>query len=177
MKRTALLLAAALAAFSATGADVDVTKVRVKEVPEKRVFAAKKEIKMADVGEFAMQTLPELAKKATELKLGQRGPIMLCYHGFTGDYEKPFTIEADYPVWRDDDDYVGDFAFRTAPKFKCASVIYQGAPDGIGAAWQKLVSEAEAAGYKMTGESRELFLSWEAPDSANNITELQLGIE
>jgi len=153
------------------------TKMRIKEVPEKQFFCAKKQIKIAEVGQFAGETIPALAKKALELKLAQSGPIVLSYIGFKGDPEEPFTIVARFPVPAADDDYRGDFFFEKTPKFKCASLIYQGPVKGIGEAWGKLVSEAMAAGHQPTGESREVLLGWESADSSNNIVELQFGVQ
>jgi effector-binding domain-containing protein len=94
-----------------------------------------------------------------------------------GDPSQSFTIEADFPYWTKNDEYQGPFAYRTAPKFKCASLIYQGPVSGTSAAWGKLVDAALHAGHHLTSESREVFLNWETPESVNNIIELQIGIE
>jgi effector-binding domain-containing protein len=169
-----------LALISAHAADptpATTTPLRVKTVPETQFFCAKKELKIAEAGQFATETLPALARQATELKLGQNGPLILSFIGFTGDPEQNFTLEAGFPVQTGKHDDQGTFYFRTVPKFKCASVIYQGSVAGIGDAWKKFVADAFAAGYKPTGETRERYLAWESPESENNIIELQFGIE
>ncbi len=177
MKLPLLFAALSVALVSASAQEPDITKIRIKEVPEKQFFCAKKQLKIADVGGFATATLPMLVEKAVQLKLAQNGPIVLSYIGFKGDPEEPFTLEADFPVHAADNDYRGDFYFRALPKFKCASVIFQGPVAGMGAAWGKLVEQAIAAGHQPNGESREVFLSWESPESQNNIIELQFGIQ
>lgn len=156
---------------------MDLTKMRIKEETEKIFFGAKKEIKIAEIGEFAMQTAPVIEGKALELRLPRSGTLTLSYFGFKGDPEQAFTAEIDLPVKKEDDDYRGPFFFRKAPKFKCASAILQGPLKYLGEAWETLVSEALKGGYKPTGESREVYLSFEGADSPNTIVELQLGIE
>ncbi len=179
MKACTLFLTAILAVGSLCAAEPEpsITPLRFKESPEKLLFCAKKEIVIAEIGKFAAETMPELVKKAVDLKLGQNGPLILSIIGFKGDPEQPFKVEAGFPAYRQDDDYRGDFYFRTAPKFKCVSVIYQGPISGTAAAWKKLVSDALTDGRAPSGESREIYLDWQGPDSPNTIVELQLGLQ
>ncbi len=158
----------------ARGADPALhTEVRLKETAPRSYLCLKKELKIAQMGEFAVDAITQLVKKATELKLGQGGPVMFTYFGFQGDPEQTFTAEIGLPVHKTD---LGDAAapyIRKAPKFKCASAIFQGPLTKIGEAWHSFALGAMAKG-EPTGESRELHLYFEAPESPNNIVELQM---
>jgi effector-binding domain-containing protein len=153
------------------------TEVRVKETAPHQFFCAKKQMKIAEMSEFATTTIETLIRKATELKLAQTGPIMITYFNFHGDPEQTFTGELAVPINNAENAaQAGDFYVRKTEKFKCASTIFQGNLRGIGEAWQNFVEKAMTKG-EPTGESRELYLYWEGHDSANNIVELQLGLK
>ncbi len=172
-----LLTGALVTMLQAADPESSLTPIRIKEIPEKQFFCLKKELLMAEVQAFAAEKFQELVRKATQLRLGQKGPLVLTISGYQGDPTKTFTAEVDFPYAEQNDDYKGAYAYRTAPKFKCASVIYQGPIGGTGESWGKLVQAAIAAGHQPTGESREVFLDFEGPDSKDNIIELQLGID
>jgi hypothetical protein len=46
----------------------------------------------------------------------------------------------------------------------------------IDRAYEKLGPSVTAAGHTPTGETRELYLYWEKPESPNNVIQLQMGI-
>ena len=172
-----LLASACVSMLWAADPEPSLTPMRIKEVPEKQFFCVKKELLITEVQAFAAETFPELVRKATQLRLGQKGPLALTISGYQGDPAKSFTAEVDFPYAEKNDDYKGAYSYRTAPKFKCASMIFQGPVGGTGASWGKLVQAAISAGHQPTGESREVFLDFVGPDSTENIIELQLGID
>jgi effector-binding domain-containing protein len=177
MKTALCLIFASCFAVLVRAADPSpLTEVRIKETAARQYFCAKKELKLPQMSEFAMQIIPQLAQKATELKLGQGGPLMMTYFDFHGDPEQTFTAEIGLPIQKEDVQNAGTFYVRKAPKFKCAAAIFQGPLSRIGEAWQSFVSDAMTKG-EPTGESRELYLYWEGHDSPNNIIELQLGLK
>ena len=153
------------------------TAVRVKETAPRQFLCAKKQLKIAEMHEFATAMVEKLIEKATDLKLAQTGPIMITYFNFHGDPEQTFTAEIAVPIFAENaNSGGGDFYVRKTDKFKCASTIFQGPLTGRGEAWQNFVQTAMAKG-EANGESRELYLYWEAFDSPNNIVELQLGLK
>ena len=152
------------------------TEVRIKETAERQYLCAKKEIKIAELAEFAPATVKALVEKATELKLGQSGPIVIIYFNFQGDPEQKFTVEIGVPIGAKDATVTGEFYVRKVPKFKCAAAIFQGSMSQRGEAWQKFPGIALSKG-EFSGESRELFLNWEGHESSNNIIELEMGLK
>jgi effector-binding domain-containing protein len=136
----------------------------------------KKELKLAEMPDFAVASITELFQKATELKLGQGGPVMFTYYNFMGDPDQKFTAEIALPIHKKEVEQSGGPYLRETTKFKCASAIYQGPLNKIGDAWGAFVSGAMQKG-EPTGESRELFLYYESAESPNNIVELQMGLK
>ena len=177
MKRLPVLAFALCLPLLARAADPALlTEVRIKETAERQYLCAKKELKIAEMAEFAPATVKALVDKATELKLGQSGPIVIIYFNFQGDPEQKFTVEIGVPIGAKDAAVTGEFYVRKVPKFKCAAAIFQGSMSQRGEAWKKFPEIAMSKG-EFTGESRELFLYWEGHDSPNNVIELQMGLK
>jgi hypothetical protein len=47
----------------------------------------------------------------------------------------------------------------------------------LGEAWQAIYRAVHARGLSPTEDERELTLYWESPESANNVFQVQLGVE
>ena len=177
MKSLLTCIFAGSLALVARGADPALhTEVRVKETAPRSYLCLKKELKIAEMGEFAVEAITQLVEKATELKLGQGGPVMFTYFNFMGDPNQTFTAEVGLPVYKTEIGKVTGPYVRKTEKFKCASAIFQGPLSKIGEAWQSFVGTAMTKG-EPTGESRELYLYFETRDSPNNIVELQMGLK
>ncbi len=177
MKRLSAFAFALCLSLLASAADPALlTEVRIKETAERQYLCAKKELKIAEMAEFAPAMVKALMEKATELKLGQSGPTRITYFDFRGDPEQKFTVEIGVPIGVKEAAGTGEFYVRKVPKFKCAAAIFQGSMSQRSEAWQKFPEIALSKG-EFTGESRELFLYWEGHDSPNNIIELEMGLK
>ena len=66
---------------------------------------------------------------------------------------------------------------RPLDAFKCAALVLSGPVSALGDAYQKLYGDLVPAGYKPTGEMRELILYWEGEGSPNNVVMIAVGIE
>jgi effector-binding domain-containing protein len=169
----ALALASSFAVALRAADPSPFTDVRVKETAPRSYLCMKKDVKLPALAEFAPDAVTQLMEKATELKLGQGGPIMLTYYNFSGDPAQTFTAEVGLPIWKKDVAKSADVYVRNVPKTKCASAIYQGPLTKIGDAWHSFATTAMSKG-EVTGESHELYLYWEGNDSPNKIIELQM---
>jgi predicted transcriptional regulator YdeE len=177
MNRLSVLgLAIGLPLLARSADPAPLTEVRVKETAERKYLCAKKELKIAEMHEFAITTIKQLMEKATELKLMQGGPVLFTYFNFRGDPEQKFTVEIGVPIFANEAANAGAFYVRKVPKFKCAAAVFQGSLSQIGEAWQKFAATAQTKG-EPTEESRELYLYWEGHDSPNNIIELEMGLK
>jgi effector-binding domain-containing protein len=173
---SALILTAILGLVCRAAEPSPITEVRVKETTGHTYLCLKKELKLAEMSEFAVAAITELFQKSTEQKLGQGGPVMFTYFNFTGDPDQKFTAEIALPINKKEVEKSGGPYLRETSKFKCASAIYQGPLKKIGEVWGAFVGAAMQKG-EPTGESRELFLYYESAESPNNIVELQMGLK
>jgi len=77
MNRLSVLgLAIGLPLLARSADPAPLTEVRVKETAERQYLCAKKELKIAEMHEFAITTIKQLMEKVTELKLLQGGPVL-----------------------------------------------------------------------------------------------------
>ena len=153
------------------------TKMRVKRVPPRTFLCTKQQLKIEEVPDFIRRSVKPLSQAAMDLKVGPAGPTVTSYLGYRGDPSQSFTAELAIPALQSAAQYKGPFYFRSAPEFKCASMIFQGSIKDIGSAWRSLVEQATEGDLKPTGNSREVYLCWEGEDSDSNVVELQLGVE
>ena len=62
------------------------------------------------------------------------------------------------------------------PVVEAASAVYRGPMDGLPAAWETLVKWVDDSGYRLVGDSRELYHEHDDDDPTNNVTELQVAV-
>src|SRR5438132_10681073 len=97
-----LIIAASSMSLVTRAADpAPITEIRIKETAARQYLCTKKDLKIAEVGDFAVKAITQLVEKATELKLMQGGPIMFTYFKFHGDPEEVFTLEIALPIHAD----------------------------------------------------------------------------
>jgi effector-binding domain-containing protein len=129
--------------------------------------------KMVDV---VNKYIPLLVQGIKEGKIIQKNCAMFVYKGMVEDMSKPFTLEVGWCATENQKD-VGELKVRKTAEFKCATILYTGALMNISKAYEKIMPAVKAAGYTTTGESREMYLYFEEPESANNVVQIQIGVK
>ncbi|HNX95518.1 MAG TPA: hypothetical protein PKL14_10185 [Holophaga sp.] len=106
------------------------------------------------------------------------GPLLIIQRGASQDQAQPFDQEVGVLVPKGTAPF-GDAKVRELSVFPCATAITSG--DFAGAAGQSVFMELfKAAGAKgriPSGEFREMLLFWEGPASANNLMQIQIGLQ
>jgi effector-binding domain-containing protein len=72
--------------------------------------------------------------------------------------------------------YDGKYKFRDLEGFTCVSTIHNGDINRIGATYEQFMPQIFKSGNQVTDQSREVYHKWLSPESAENITEIQVGI-
>lgn len=103
------------------------------------------------------------------------GPLEFIYYGATDDPEKEFTLQVAMPV-KDEKPVSNGFRFKKAEDFKCISYDYKGNVSNMYPVYENLYQQLFAADLKPNDEVREVYRHWENPESDNNITEIQIGV-
>ena len=62
------------------------------------------------------------------------------------------------------------------PVVEVASTVYRGSMEGIPLAWEVLVRWVDDSGYRLVGDSRELYHEHNEDDHTRSVTELQVAI-
>jgi predicted transcriptional regulator YdeE len=149
--------------------------METKQVPAKTFYCAEKTLTIPEIPQFAEQVLEPLYKKAAVLDLDIAGPPEFVYFNSSGDPKRPFHLVVGFPV-ADRKPSKGEFFFFETQPFHCAAVDYKGPMQGIRDAWKELVQEVLDKGFWPGNQGREVYKHWVSFESAENITELQMGI-
>jgi effector-binding domain-containing protein len=118
----------------------------------------------------------DLFSEAVALKLHVTGPIHWHYFGFTGDIDKPFTLEIALPVATVVANYDGKLHFKRTEPFKCVSTIHEGGWLEIPSSYDKLLKFATENHLQLNLINRELYINADFQNPEANVTEIQMGV-
>jgi effector-binding domain-containing protein len=153
-----------------------ITKMRIQDFPAVHYFYASTETNLTQISATVQETMPKVLTALKENSVAPVGPSIFVYHGVTQDPNKPFTLEIGFPV-ADTAKDAGDMKVRQLEAFHCASVIYSGPISQVTQAYQQVFTEIFAAGLQPTGETREMYLYWDGPESPNNVELILVGVQ
>ena len=167
----------AKAQVPATAPAFHLSEVIVKNVkarPDYLYVEAKTTIaKMSDTVKAHFEPLIDKMSKSQIMPRG--GPVFV-YADLTQDVDKEFTVRMGMPVEKGVKAPEG-CKLAQLDGYKCASVYYTGSLQDIGKGYAKLYTDLFAQRLKPTGESREVVLYWEGPESENNVIEIQAAVK
>ncbi|NOT84508.1 MAG: hypothetical protein HOP02_06940 [Methylococcaceae bacterium] len=146
-----------------------------KIVPSTVYLASKKRLTLAEVPVYADVIIPHLMQACAPLGLVITGPLEFLYDGSDGVPETLFDLTIALPI-QAMKAVSSQFEYLTTPPFQCVYVEYSGSVYGIGAAWHDFFATVLKADLILTGQCREVYQHWVGHGSADNITELQIGI-
>lgn len=149
--------------------------MNVKTVPETLFFCVADNGAQKDIPALAQRCIGGLYQQLATLcrqPIGDLQIICPVWNGpdapsqfvFAIPMAAEFTVDAPYHFWK-------------APAFKCAWVEYKGPMSGIKDAWARFGTEVEKSGYKSAQSWREVYRHWVSPESPEDLTELQAGVE
>jgi effector-binding domain-containing protein len=193
MRINPVLMAAAVAVMCAAGfaADTDSAKapattgkaevpyligeVHIQTIPAMTIVYTSAETTLDKIGETAMKGVGKIEAEKAKGTVKMDGPSVFVYRNFTA-MDKPFTLEMGLTVSADSKE-AGDLKVKKLGEFKCATILYTGPLSNMSKVYEKVIGEVMAKGMEMTGENREMYLFWDKPEGANNVTWVQIGIK
>lgn len=155
-------------------AEYQVTPLRVQEMPAVTVYYQTVKTKLPDMSKDFTPVMEAFDKATKAGEVRPSGPVLFLYHN--ASFDKAFDLDVCFTA-PPDAKAAGAFQVKTLPKFRCGSVVYVGPVRSVGKAYESLFKQINAAGMQATGQTREVYLFWDGPDSANNVTYVQAGIE
>jgi effector-binding domain-containing protein len=158
------------------GDDFVVSKMRVQEFNPKTYLYAETQTTLAQIGPVVTDLIGKLKETMKDGKVQPAGPMIFVYQGATHDPNQQFTLQVGFPVAPETKD-IGNFKVRQLEKFRAATVLFSGAIANVSSAYQQVFTDLYGANLQPTGETREYYLYWEAPESVNNVQLIQVGIK
>lgn len=148
-----------------------------KTVAPMTVLYAAQELTIPEVGRYAAQYGPEIMAEVEKFGLQVAGPWVFVSYQLPQNGQDRYRTEFCLPVANADAYSGGRFGVKSLGSFSCASAEYRGELGQLFTnGYQPLVREIAAAHLHLTGESREVYHAWHAPDSPQNLIEIQFGV-
>lgn len=120
------------------------------------------------------ERLYEIAGKAGLIPAG--GQIWR-YMGADGNKETIFTLEMGLPVSGMPVGSTDGFSISETPHFKYISTTHKGSWDNLYETYGRIIAELRTNGLNMTQECREVYTVVDMEQPANNVTEVQIGVQ
>lgn len=136
-------------------------------------------LKVDQIPQVAGEVVDAIFGAARRLGVAPDGPLIFIYLGMTS-LDTEFTLEFALPVSGSPTAFTdpeSGCAVRTTEPFRCATRQHLGSMATIIETWTALYGAVAEGGYALTPEAREVYTSFVAFDSAENITEIQIGIQ
>ncbi len=149
-----------------------------KDIDLGKVLFIRKRLTIPEIGRESMECCGRIHALAEQQGLDIVGPWNFISYDLPKDIDTEFFIEYCLPVSGDCDVIADDLVqAKTLSTFNCMSHTYEGALTGLfEEGYQPLLQHITAKGYAFTGESREVYHTWSAPESMENVVEIQFGV-
>lgn len=149
--------------------------MELKTVKPAKVFYHSEVTTVEGVYEVAVREIDSLCAEAEKIGLKEVAPIQFIYNGCDDKPDTKFTLEIALVIDQERP-YDGKYKFKELEEFKCASTIHKGDINKISETYEKFLPELFKSGKQITDKSREVYLNWVSPESSENITEIQVGV-
>lgn len=149
--------------------------MEIKTIKPIKVLYYTEQTNLSGLAKLVRYKAKELQNEAVKHGMEITGPVYWNYFGMDGNPETVFTLEIALPFYSEEH-YKGEFKIKRMPEFKCASYTHNGFWTEMSSAYQLLIGEIFQNGFKMNGQSREVYINIDFVEPENNITEIQVGI-
>lgn len=149
--------------------------MQTKVVEPKTFFYAEGKTSLRHIHEYSNEVIPALMKESERAGVQITGPMEFIYFGACADMDKEFTLQIALPV-KEEKEVSKEYGFKQSVPFKCISHEYKGDVSKMGTAYENLFQQLFSHQLQPNDEVREVYAKWEHLTSANNITEIQIGV-
>jgi effector-binding domain-containing protein len=150
--------------------------ITVKEVPSTVFLASTHTTTIPQLEALAGRIIAQLFAAADQSGLALAGPMEFHYDGIDGDPQKEFKLVIAVPLASRPEFAPPPFSILETTPFRCAALDYVGAMADIRSGYMRLMQGMGEQNLRMSSECREVYKHWIAPESPENVTELQYGI-
>lgn len=150
--------------------------MNTKNVAPKKYFFYSEKTTLRELNDVANKEVKPIMEAVEELGLQPVGPMEFIYFDCTEEMDKEFTLEIAIPVADQKPYSGGKYAFKEAEEFKCISQTHHGDLAKLPEVYDTMFKKISADNVKVTNEIREVYKHYEVNSSANNVTEIQVGL-
>ncbi|MBG9375259.1 GyrI-like domain-containing protein [Panacibacter sp. DH6] len=148
--------------------------MQVKTFPPMKVMFFTTKTTLEELEQYVYQVAEKLYADICRLQLIPAGPQFWTYIGMDGNPATTFTLEIAVPVSKKPR-LQPVFQFKEVPAFTCATAVHYGSWDELGKTYAAIMPSLLQQ-QQLTGFTREIYLNIDFDNPANNITEIQIGI-
>jgi effector-binding domain-containing protein len=141
--------------------------MEVKTVNPVKIFYHTETTTLKEIMSVADREIGNMYAEAQKLGLQESGPMQFVYYGCDEKPDTKFKLEIAMVV---DQEKPYDEGFT------CATTVHNGDISKIGETYEKLIPELFKSGRQITDHSREVYHKWVSPESPENVTEIQIGV-
>ncbi|HUX84432.1 MAG TPA: GyrI-like domain-containing protein [Chitinophagaceae bacterium] len=149
--------------------------MEILEIPPMSMLCSSHKVNFAGMMDHVRVRSRELYAASQQAGLEVTGPLYWIYQGADGNPDTFFQLQIAIPVTPGTPIPAPFSLLRTEP-FRCVSVRHAGPWTLFPEIYGKLLTEIQAAGHRLSGQNRELYLYMDFNDDRNHLTEIQIGI-
>ena len=149
--------------------------MEIKTTPPVKVMFFTTRTSLEELESFVLKVAEELYEEITKQQLIPTGPQYWTYHGMDGKPDTVFTLEICVPV-NGAPKTESVFLYKELAAFKCAAVLHHGSWDNLSKVYGTAIPNIFAQQKQLNGFFREMYINIDLENPANNITEVQIGI-
>ena len=144
-------------------------------VTSKLYFYLEGKTTLNEIGAFGAQNVDKVFEEAQKAGLEKAGPLEFIYFDASGDKDKEFVLHIALPV-KEKKQAPQGFHYRQTTRFKCLKEQHKGPISELGEVYDSIFEYVWNHSLKTTNEIREVYHAFEHPNSIDNLTEIQVGL-
>ncbi len=148
--------------------------MNIETTPAKTYLLSRHTIHFSELTAVGAPAVNAIFAELEKRQLQRAGSIEFIYHNFSQD--KPFVLEVGIPVADAAETTDEKFAVVKRPEFRNINHIHNGGMSSMMAAYDMLFAEIGAKAMPYNGEVREVYTIFSHPEAADNVTEIQIGL-
>lgn len=149
--------------------------MEVKEVKPARIFYHEETTTLAGIHDIAVREIDNMYVEAQKAGMKEVAPMQFVYYGINDDPQGEIKLQISIFV-DEERPTKSKYKFKELEPFKCATTIHKGSIYNLGDAYGKFMPMVAKNGKHLTDQCREVYHKYYSPESPENITEIQIGI-
>lgn len=149
--------------------------MEIKTTTPVKVMYTEVKTTLNEIRKHVITTPMDIMTEAEKLGLKTNQRQHWIYFGANSDYNNEFTLQICLEV---EGEATSDkYQFQELPALKHVSTTHNGSWDELADTYEKFFGQIYPQGIKPTNEVREVYLTVDLQNPANNVTEIQVGVE